>query len=108
VRGIHGSAAIESPEWTRHADSVPYFQSRVILLVKEGWSGAPPDTVRATIELTGPDCPTRFVPGERYLVFADPDSTGYAIRACTRTTVLDSEDAQQYLKALGPPRWRRP
>jgi hypothetical protein len=107
VWGTRGPAWNKDPEWTRSADSVPYFQDRVVLVVEEGWSGTPPDTVRATVELTGPDCPTRFVPGQRYLVFADLESSGYLIGACTRTSEITSEAAQRDLKALGQPRWHR-
>jgi len=90
------------------SDSVPYFQSRVLFLVEAGWSGAPPDTVQATIELTGPDCPTRFLPGKQYLVFTDLEPSGYVVGVCTRTSEVGSEAAQRDLKALGKPRWRRP
>jgi hypothetical protein len=102
------SAWVPSATWARDSAKVPHFQERVILTVEEGWSGTPPDSVQATIEFTGPDCPTRFVPGQRYLVFADVEGSNYVIRPCTRTSDITSENAQRDLRALGKPRWHRP
>ena len=108
VAVLADSAWVPTATWVRDSVKVPPFQGRVILAVEEGWSGAPPDSVQATIEFTGPDCPTGFVPGQQYLVFADVEGSRYVIRPCTRTSDLTSEDAQRDLRALGEPRWHRP
>jgi hypothetical protein len=101
VKGLRDSTETESPA------AVPYFQREVTLLVEQGWSGAPPDTVRAAIEMPDPLCLTSFIPGERYLVFATSDGSSYVISECSRTSELDSEFAQSDLRALGRPRYHR-
>ena len=105
---LSDSAWVPTATWVRDSAKVPYFQGRVILAVEEGWSGTPPDTVQAIIENTGPECPTRFVPGQRYLVFADVEGSNHVIRPCTRTSDLTSDNVQRDLAALGRPRWHRP
>jgi hypothetical protein len=64
VTGADGDTGAESP------DGLPYFQDSVAFVVEQSWKGRPPDTLRAAIDFTGPDCPARFTPGERYLVYA--------------------------------------
>jgi hypothetical protein len=105
---LSDSAWVPTATWARDSAKVPYFQGRVILAVEEGWSGTPPDTVQAIIENTGPECPTRFVPGQRYLVFAEVEGSNYVIRPCTRTSDVTSDNAQRDLRALKRSRWHRP
>jgi hypothetical protein len=108
VAALADSAWVPTANWVRDSANVPYFQGHVILDVEEGWSGTPPDSVQAIIEFTAPECPTRFVPGQRYLVFADVVGSTYVIRPCTRTSELPSVNAQRDLQVLGQPRWHRP
>jgi hypothetical protein len=89
-------------------NSLPPFLKSVVLVVEHGWKGMPPDTVEASIDLTGPDCPTRFIPGERYLVYAEKREGAYVIGVCTRTAELRSELSQADLRVLGRPSYQRP
>ena len=89
-------------------DSLPLFMDRVTFVVEQGWKGTPPDTVSASIELTGPDCPTRFTPGDRYLVYAEQHDAQYVIGMCTRTARLGDSLAQADLRLLGQPLYQRP
>jgi hypothetical protein len=50
----NGDTGAESP------NGVPYFQDSVTFVVEKSWKGSSPDTVRAAIDVTGPECPTRF------------------------------------------------
>jgi hypothetical protein len=102
VEGADGSIS------SRSTDSLPYFLKSVTFAVERGWTGAPPDTVRASIDLAGPDCPTHFAPGQRYLVYAELRAGGYVIGVCTRTSPIESELARADLKILGPSRYQRP
>ena len=102
VIGTSGDTGSQSP------DGLPVFMDSVTVVAEKGWKGAPPDTVRAGIELTGPDCPTRFVPGRRYLMYTELRNGRYVVGPCTRTSPLDSEPAQNDLQVLGRPTWTRP
>jgi hypothetical protein len=78
----------------------------VTVVVEGGWKGAVPDTMHAAIE-NGFGCLTRFVPGERYLVYASMLNGAYVIKTCTRTRRLDSLDAQDDLQVLGKSTFKR-
>ena len=98
VKGTGGDSGAWSP------DGVPYFQDSVTFAVEQSWKGSLPDTVRAAIVFTGPDCPARFTPKERYLVYAELGEGTYVIGVCTRTARL--RNAQADLRVLGQPRTR--
>lgn len=101
VRGAPGFSGAESP------DGLPHFMDSVTFVVEQSWKGSQPDTVRAGIDFTGPDCPTRFAPGERYLVYAGLRNATYFIGVCTRTSKLDSKVAQADVRMLGHPNRKR-
>jgi hypothetical protein len=89
-------------------DSVPYFVKAVTLVVERGWSGAPPDTVHASVDHIGPDCPTRFLPGQHYLVFTTLPAGAYVVTGCGFTSQVDTEAGQADVKLLGRPTYVRP
>jgi hypothetical protein len=89
-------------------DSVPYRMKAVTLVVERGWSGAPPDTVHANIDHIGPDCPTRFLPGQHYLVFTALPAGEYVVTGCGLTSQVEAESGQADLKVLGRPAYVRP
>jgi hypothetical protein len=102
VTGTSGDTGSLSP------DGLPVFMDSVAVVAEEGWKGSPPDTVRAGIQLTGPDCPTRFVPGRRYLMYMALRNGIYlVVGPCTRTSQLDSELAKNDVHVLGKPTWTR-
>jgi len=100
VVGANGDTGAESP------NGIPYFQDSVTFVVEKSWNGSPPDTLRAAIDFTGPDCPTRFTPGERYLVYAGLRDRRYVIGTCTRTTQL--KYAQADIRRLGRAERKQP
>ena len=100
VTGAAGDTGAGNP------DGVPYFQDSVTFAVERSWKGNPPDTVHAAIDFTGPECPARFTPKERYLVYAGFRDATYVIGVCTRTTQL--RFAQTDLRVLGQPDRTRP
>jgi hypothetical protein len=89
VLAIHASA-METAAAVYSPDSLPMFMDSVTL-----------------IELTSPDCPTRFRLGNRYLVFAEGHEKQFAIGMCTRTSNLETALARSDLDALGPPAYQR-
>jgi hypothetical protein len=101
VTGTRGYTGSESP------DGLPWFMDSVTVVVEQTWKGNPPDTVHAAIELTGPDCPTRFAPNDRYLVYAGLRDGAYIIEMCTRTSRLDSKVAQGDVQVLERPDRKR-
>jgi hypothetical protein len=100
VKGTAGDTGGDSP------DGVPYFQDSVTFVVEQDWKGSPPDTVHAAIDFSGPTCPVRFTPKERYLVYAGLREGTYVIGVCTRTAQL--QKAQGDIRALGQPQRTRP
>ncbi len=79
-------------------DSLPHFMKTVTLVVERGWSGAPPDTVRALIEDIGPDCPTRFTPGQHYLPFTTLYDGEYVVTGCGMTSQVRASPGSQISK----------